>query len=74
MSGRSTAGIMETPAADRPLYKRWTVVGIAIIGIVQALESQGLIPAGGLEKAAELGQVAGGILTALGLYRHIPTT
>lgn len=63
-----------TPPADRPLYKRWTVVGASIIAVVEALDQQKLIPPGMLTTITELGQNAGGLLAALGLYRHIPTT
>lgn len=66
--------ITKTPSADRPLYKRWTVIGVALIGVIQALEAEHLIPMGFTDTLANYGEIGGAILVSLGLYRHIPTT
>lgn len=66
--------ITTTPPADRPLYKRMTAQGVAVLAIIQILEDQHMIPMGLTNTLAEFGQLAGGLLVSLGLYRHIPTT
>ena len=66
--------ISNTPSAERPIYKRWTIIGVAIISLIQALTDADLVPVGTPELLASWGQIAGGFLTSLGLYRHIPTT
>lgn len=69
-----TAALCKTPSPDRPLWQRWTVIGGSLMAVVTYLEAQGVIQSGNALNLAELVQHLGGVLAALGLYRHIPTT
>lgn len=70
----SKKGILATPTGDRPLYKRMTVRGAALLAALQVLEDQQMIPMGLSTTLADLGQVIGTLIVGLGAYRHIPTT
>ena len=63
---------LDQPDPGRPWYRRWTVVGVAILGVIQSLETAGAIPAGVMETIASYGDILGGVLVALGVYRRLP--
>ncbi len=66
--------LTETPAADRPFYKRLTVIGGFLLSVMSYLESQDLIPTGTAEHVASLVEHISALLIGFGVYRHIPTT
>ena len=66
--------ITKTPDPGRPLWKRMTARGVALLACLQILEAENMIPMGITETLAHYGEVAGSLLVALGVYRHIPTT
>lgn len=66
--------VTKTPSGDRPLWKRWTVIGGMILAAVKFCEAEDLIPVGTGESVASLIETAGSLLVGLGIYRHIPTT
>lgn len=63
-----------TPDADRPLWKRWTVIGGAILAIVNYGEAQELIPPGTATHLSTAAEHIAALLMGLGVYRHLPGT
>ncbi len=66
--------VTATPSADRPFYKRWTIIAGAIIVLVEYGEAQHLIPMGFASEMSALLESGATMLGLAGLYRHIPTT
>jgi len=72
------ADLTKTPEPGRPLYKRLTLVGGAVLALVHYLESTGDAPPGTFEAFSETsshleaaGYSIGGILTLFGVYRQV---
>jgi len=69
-----TSELSNTPDPERPIWKRWTVIGGTLLAAISFLEGQGAIPAGTGQELASVVQHAAALLAGLGIYRHIPTS
>jgi hypothetical protein len=69
-----TSNISNLPSSDRPIWKRWTVIGGTILVAINYLESQEMIPRGFGREIASMIEHASAVLMGLGLYRHIPSS
>jgi len=74
------AELTKTPSGDRPLYKRLTLIGGAILALSNYAESQGVAPPGTFEAFQNtqaslyaLANSIGGLLTLFGVYRQVST-
>ena len=69
-----SSNLTNTPSAERPLWKRWTLIGGAIVVLAQWAEAQDLLPYGSYDWLLNGANLFGISLGGLGVYRHIPTT
>ena len=72
------ADLTKTPQPGRPLYRRMTLVGGAILAVALYLESQGVAPEGSYSALTEskdallaAAESIGGLLTLFGVYRQV---
>lgn len=63
--------LTDKPAADRPSWQKWTVIGTVLYAVVQSLESLGKVPSGTGESLAGVADAVAKSLVVLGIYRHV---
>lgn len=64
--------ILDKPAADRPWYKRLTIISAAVFSGIQAAEVAGYVPPGtATATTAAAGKIVSAFTALIGLYRQV---